>query len=80
MAFAFRDQGLELTDFTSVTDMLLVVLLVVKIRILFGVLLLSVLLHCLKINHDMLWYKWLMSFYLCILQTTLYNELCASSL
>lgn len=80
MAFAFRDQGVELTDFTSVTDMLLVVLLVVKIRILFGVLLLSVLLHCLKINHDMLWYKWLMSFYLCILQTTSYNELCASSL
>lgn len=36
--------------------MLLVVLQAVKIKIHFGVLLLNVLLHCLRINHDMLWY------------------------
>lgn len=51
------DQLIEMTEFTSVTAMLLVVLQAVKIKIHFGVLLLSALLRCLKINHDMLWYK-----------------------
>ncbi|KAG5543939.1 hypothetical protein RHGRI_016631 [Rhododendron griersonianum] len=51
------DQLIEMTEFTSVTAMLLVVFQAVKIKIHFGVLLLSALLRCLKINHDMLWYK-----------------------
>lgn len=55
--FVVSDQGIEMTEFTSVTAMLLVVLQAVKIKIHFGVLLLSALLRCLKINHDMLWYN-----------------------
>lgn len=42
--------------------MLLVVLQEVKAKTHFGVLLLSALLHCLRINHDMLWCKYLSSY------------------
>jgi len=42
-----------------VTGTLLVVLQAVKVKIHFGVLLLSALLHCPRINHDMLWCKFL---------------------
>lgn len=59
--------------------MLLVVLQAVKTKIHFGVLLLSALLHFLKINHDMLWYKWLFIVLFHILQPILdSNKLCAS--
>jgi len=49
----YSDQSTFLTEFTSVTAMLLVVLQAVRIKIHFGELLLSALLCYLKINHDM---------------------------
>lgn len=49
----FNNQLSEMTGFTCVTAMLLVVLQAVKIKIRFGVSWLSVLLHYLSINHDM---------------------------
>lgn len=50
-------QWLAITYSTLVTAMLLVVLQAVKIRIRFGVLLLNVQQHYLRINRDMLWYE-----------------------
>lgn len=51
-----NDQVIE-ESVNSVTAMLLVVFQAVKIKIRFGVSLRSALLHCLRINQDMLWYK-----------------------
>lgn len=48
--------GMSHILFLLLLDMQLVVLLVVKTRTHFGVLLPNALLDCLKINHDMLWY------------------------
>lgn len=59
--------------------MQLVVLLVVKIRTHFGVLLPSALLDCLKINHDMLWYYMPQVRTYCLLEVSmLFQILCSA--